>query len=390
MILHVDMDAFYASVEVRDRPELAPRPVVVGGSPDGRGVVAAANYVARSFGVHSAMPAATAKRLCPHAVFLRPRMGYYLDVAQQIRGIFHRYTPLVEPLSSDEAFLDVTASRALFGPAPELARRIKGDTVRELGLVASVGVAPNKFLAKLASDLDKPDGLVVVEPGTEQAFLAPLSVGSLWGVGRAAAEALERINVQTIGQLRRQHPEALRARLGKQGEHLWRLAHGWDERAVTPDHRAKSISHETTFEVNVNDGQALRAWLLDLTEQVSRRLREQGYRARTVQLKLRFSDFRTVTCAHSLPAPSSATGELWRAASHLLRERWAGDPQPVRLLGMGVSGFHQDGPTQGTLFEHDDRERNRRVDDVTDAITARFGRGALRRGAVLKNRSAPR
>jgi len=236
MILHVDMDAFYASVEERDRPDLRGRPVIVGGDAERRGVVSAANYAARRYGVHSAMPMATARRLCPHAVYLHPRIGYYAEIAEQIRAIFDRYTPLVEPLSLDEAFLDVTGSGALFGTAVEIGGRIKDEIRRELRLVASVGVAPNKFLAKLASDLEKPDGFVVVEPEGVQAFLDPLPVERLWGVGRVSSEALHRLGIRTVGQLRLWSCEALAARFGQAGQHLWQLAHGIDDRRVVPDH----------------------------------------------------------------------------------------------------------------------------------------------------------
>jgi nucleotidyltransferase/DNA polymerase involved in DNA repair len=235
LILHIDMDAFYASVEERDRPELAGQPVIVGGTPEGRGVVAAANYEVRKYGVHSAMPAATAKRLCPQAVFLRPRMDYYAEVSKQIRAIFGRYTPLVEPLSLDEAFLDVTGTEGLFGPPAELGRQIKREIRDELRLTASAGVARNKFLAKIASDLDKPDGFVVVEPGREQEFLDPLPIGRLWGVGRATGGKLEKLGVQTIGQLRQLSSELLTEQFGKHGGHLWQLAHCIDDRKVVPD-----------------------------------------------------------------------------------------------------------------------------------------------------------
>ena len=224
MILHVDMDAFYASVEEREVPELAGQPVVVGGSAKGRGVVAAANYEARKYGVHSAMPSAVAGRLCPHAIFIKPRIDYYSEVSRQIRDILGRYTPVIEPLSLDEAFLDVGQSERLFGPAPTIARLIKKNIRDELQLVASVGVAASKFIAKLASDLDKPDGLVVVDPGTEQEFLDPLPVGCVWGIGKASGEVFRALSVHTIGELREQRLEALQSRFGRHGEHLWRLA----------------------------------------------------------------------------------------------------------------------------------------------------------------------
>jgi DNA polymerase-4 len=282
MMIHVDMDAFYASVEQRDRPELAGKPVIVGGSPERRGVVAAANYVAREFGVHSAMPSVTARRLCPHGVFLPSRIDYYAEVSQQIRGIFERFTPLVEPLALDEAFLDVTGSEPLFGPAVKIGREIKRVIHQEVRLVASVGVAPNKFLAKIASDLEKPDGFVVVEPGHVSEFLDPLPVERIWGVGRQGSQVFHRLAVRTVGQLRQLPLEVLKQHFGAGGEHFWQLARGIDDRRVVPDRDAKSISHETTFQRDIDDRDVLRAWLLDLTEQVGWRLRRHGLRGRTV------------------------------------------------------------------------------------------------------------
>ena len=247
MILHVDMDAFYASVEARDRPELAKRPVIVGGTAEGRGVVAAANYVARQFGVHSAMPCATAKRLCPHAVFLPSRIDYYGQVSGKIREIFCRFTPIVEPLSLDEAFLDVTGSRKLFGAAVDIGRKIKQVIGEEIRLVASVGVAPNKSLAKIASDLEKPNGFVVVQPNNIEAFLEPLPVERIWGIGRQGSQVLHRMGIRTIGQLRQLPLDWLENHFGNNAQHFWQLARGIDDRAVVPDREAKSISHETTF-----------------------------------------------------------------------------------------------------------------------------------------------
>jgi DNA polymerase-4 len=386
MILHVDMDAFYASIEERDRPELVGRPLIVGGSPEGRGVVAAANYVVREFGVHSAMPTATALRLCPQAVVLPPRMGYYADVSRRIRSVFFRYTPLVEPLALDEAFLDVTGSAALFGPAAEIGRRIKEDILREVGLVASVGVAPNKFLAKIASDLKKPDALVVVDPERVQEFLDPLPVGRLWGVGRVTAGGLERMGARTIGELRRFPPEELRRRCGAQGEHFCRLAHGLDERRVVPDREAKSISHETTFPADLRDPDALRAWLWELAEQVGRRLRRHRLRGRTVQLKLRFADFRTITRARTLPEATNITREIGQTATELLAQALPSRHCGARLLGVGVTGFENSERTQRSLFEDADRQKQSQIDAVADAIQAKFGAAALTRGASRPGR----
>jgi DNA polymerase-4 len=384
MILHVDMDAFYASVEQRDRPELKGRPVIVGGNPEGRGVVSAASYEARKYGVHSAMPAATAVRQCPHAVFVRPRIGYYAQISRQIREVFHRFTPLVEPLALDEAFLDVHGSIGLFGPPVEIARQIKAAIREELNLVASIGVAPNKFLAKVASDLEKPDGLVIVEAGGEQAFLDPLPVGRLWGVGRVAGRAFVQWGIRTIGQLRRMPEDLLVSRFGSAGEHLWQLAHGQDARPVVPEHKAKSISHETTFERDIHDREVLRAWLLDLTDQVARRVRAQGLKGRTIQLKVRYSDFRTVTRSQSLPEPTDVTDEIWKTVAELFEQRLPPSLPPVRLLGMGVSGLDRSGEQQKLLFDTEERKRQSRLDSATDQIRQRFGSDAIGRAAGIQ------
>ncbi|MBI3864074.1 MAG: DNA polymerase IV [Planctomycetia bacterium] len=382
MILHVDMDAFYASVEERERPELVGKPLIVGGTPQGRGVVAAASYAVRKFGVHSAMPTSTALRLCPHAILLPPRMGFYAEVSEQIRAILERYTPLVEPLSLDEAFLDVTGSRLLFGTAVEIGRRIKREILEGVRLVASVGAAPNKFLAKIASDLKKPDGFVVVDPDRVHEFLDPLPVGRLWGVGRATGQALEQLGIRTIGDVRAMPLETLQQHFGKSGEHLWQLAHGLDDRPVVPDREAKSISHETTFAVDLDDRDALRAWLMELTEQVGRRLRRHDLRGRTVQLKVRFADFHTITRPKTLQEPTNITGEIWRTAAELLESCLAPRPQRIRLLGVGLAGF--DGPrrVQQSLFVDEERQKQSQLDRAADLIRDRFGSSALHRGSV--------
>jgi DNA polymerase-4 len=329
------------------------------------------------------MPAVTAHRLCPQGVFLAPRIGYYVEVSRQIRDIFERFTPLVEPLSLDEAFLDVTGSESLFGPAVEIGRQIRLAIRQELRLVASVGVAPNKFLAKIASDLKKPDALVVVEADKVQEFLDPLPVERIWGVGRESSKVFQRLGIRTIGQLRQWPLDTLQARFGSSGEHLWNLAHGRDDRAVVPEREAKSISHETTFEHDITDMEVLRAWLVDLTEQVGCRLRRHGLRGRTVQLKVRFADFSLITRSCTLPEPTNITDELWRLADELLCNRLPAGHLPVRLLGMGVSGLDDTGMTQGMLFDQKDRQKQSQLDAVADEIKNRFGAGAIRRGSGL-------
>jgi DNA polymerase IV len=385
MILHVDMDAFYASVEIRDRPELEGQPVIVGGTPEGRGVVAAASYEARKFGVHSAMPAGRALKLCPHAIVLKPRMSHYAEVSDQIHEILHRYTPLIEPLSLDEAFLDVTGSAALFGPAEGIARKIKDDIRDELRLVASVGVAPNKFLAKLASDLRKPDALVVVDPDRIQEFLDPLPVSRLWGVGRVTQEEIARLGVETIGQFRRLAQSDVESRFGKHGSALWDLAHGRDERRVIPDREAKSISHETTFSTDILSMEILQTRLLDLTDLVGQRLRRHRRVGRTVQLKLRYADFSTITRSETLDRPTNVTNEIWASATRMLSEKLPSRQLKVRLIGVGVQQLSSEQHRQPTLFDDMTHEKQSGADRVSDLIREKFGSQALRRGTSLND-----
>jgi len=380
MILHVDMDAFYASVEERDQPQLVGKPVIVGGTPEGRGVVAAANYVVREFGVHSALPTATALKRCPHAVVLRPRMEHYAAISAEIHKVFQRYTPLVEPLSLDEAFLDVTGSERLFGSAVEIARTIKTEIQQAVDLVASVGVAPNKFLAKIASDLDKPDGFVIVDSDRVEEFLDPLPVGRLWGVGRVTGQVFEQLHIRTIGDLRRMPLDSLRQRFGNAGEHLYQLARGIDDRLVVPDREAKSISHETTFPTDIADFEVLRAWLLELTEQVGRRLRRHGFRGRTVSIKVRAADFCTITRSQSLTEPTDSTQTIWETAADLLDKRVPKNHFPLRLLGVGLSGFDHSEHSQKTLFA-DGPDLDATADDIRD----RFGSSSLRRASSLQH-----
>jgi len=390
MILHVDMDAFYASVEQRDNPELVGKPVIVGGSGETRGVVCAANYEARRFGVHSAMPSVTARRLCPQGIFLPPRMDYYAQISRDIREIFHRFTPLVEPLSLDEAFLDVTGCEGLFGSAPQIAKKIKEEIQSRIRLVASVGVAPNKFLAKMASDLEKPDGFVVVDPHRVQDFLDPLPVGRLWGVGKVSGKAFQKLGISTIGQLRKLSVETLESHFGKSGRHFWQLAHGIDDRRVVPDRDAKSISHETTFAKDIADFAFLRIWLLELTEQVARRLRQHRLVGQTVQLKIRFADFRTITRRRTLAEPTNITEEIWQAAAELLTRGATASTSrrgAIRLLGVGVSGLEIDSGRQGNLFDNGRREKQQKLDQVTDQIRDRFGVSSLRRAARMERDS---
>jgi DNA polymerase-4 len=383
-ILHVDMDAFYASVEQRDNPELRGKPVIVGGSAGQRGVVSAASYEARRFGVHSAMPSATARRLCPQGVFLPVRMRHYATIARQIRDILLSFTPLVEPLSLDEAFLDVRGCEGLFGPAPEMARQIRQRVREETGLVASVGVAPNKFLAKLASDLRKPDALVVVPADGVAEFLRPLPVGRIWGVGARGEKRLHALGLHTVGQLAALPEEVLAGHFGETGRHVWRLANGLDSRHVVPDREARSISTETTFAHDIGDLDVLRVWLLDLVDQLAARLRRHGLRGRTVELKLRSSDFRTRTRSLSLADPTDVTDTIWQAVRTLFERGATRDVLPLRLIGVGASKLTRDATVQSDLFDGEQTERQSKLDRAVDAIRGQFGTGSIKRGSLFE------
>lgn len=385
MILHVDMDAFYASVEEREQPELADKPLVVGGTPEGRGVVAAANYAARRFGIHSAMATSRALQLCPNVIILRPRMELYAEVSKRIREIFHRYTPVVEPLSLDEAFLDATGSEMLFGSVEAIGRRIKDDIRNELNLIASVGVAPNKYLAKLASDMDKPDGFTVITADAIDATLEPLPVGRIWGVGKVTKQKFDGLNIQTIGQLKQLSVEELKTHFGASGEHFWNLARGIDDREVVPDREAKSISHENTFPEDVRDMDVLKAWLMEMTELVTRRLRQNELFGRTVHLKVRYSNFDTITRSKSLPSASSNTYLLYETAYELLNNQLPDRPLIVRLLGMGVSNLQRPTAVQMSLFDEEAETKDDRIDEVADRIRDKFGSLSLRRASAVQH-----
>ncbi|HWE97950.1 MAG TPA: DNA polymerase IV [Tepidisphaeraceae bacterium] len=380
-ILHVDMDAFFASVEQLDNPSLRGKPVLVGY--DGpRGVVAAASYEARQFDCHSAQPMSVAKRRCPHAVIVPVRFERYREVSQRMFVLFDEFSPVVEPLSVDEAFLDLTGSEKLLGEAEAVARRLKARVRGELGLTASVGVAPNKFLAKLASDLRKPDGLVVVRAADVDTLLPPMPVTKLWGVGPATAERLRLVGVRTIGDLRNRPADVLDRILGGDADRLLRLAHGIDDRPVVCDREAKSIGQEQTFGVDVEDAEEVRRVLFEQAEQVGRRLRKHALSARSVSLKIRFGDFETITRSTTLKEPIGGTAELWAAASGLF-DAWAAQSfRPVRLIGMTAAQLGAGGAQMG-LFPDPADEKQKRVDAVADRIAAKFGASAIRRGRGL-------
>jgi DNA polymerase-4 len=389
-IIHVDMDAFFASVEVLDRPELAGKPVIVGGQPEQRGVVASASYQARRYGVRSAMSSWRARQLCPQGILLRPRIRRYAAVSEQILAILREYTPLVEPVSIDEAFLDVTGAKLLFGPAPAIGRAIKRRIRAELKLTASVGIAPNKFLAKLASDLCKPDGFMVIEAGQAPAILADQPVERLWGVGPATAGRLAEIGVRQVRDLLSCPRRLLEERLGAWTGRLLELARGIDEEPVSPGGEPQSIGAETTFPVDIGDQDELCRQLDALVERVGRELREAGYRSRTVHLKARYPDFTTVTRARTLAVATDRTGVLRAEARRLLGERLGRRGRPLRLLGFSVSKLARSGEGQGVLFPDEPEERAGRFERAVDQLHQEFGRDALRPAAGITPRSGAR
>ena len=390
MIIHVDMDAYYASVEERDQPELVGRPLIVGGRPEGRGVVAAANYAARKFGVRSAMPTAKAIKLCPHLLIIPPRGDVYRQVSEQIHKIFSRYTPIIEPLSLDEAFLDPGGSEKLYGDAISIGKKIKCEIFDELHLVASVGVAPNKFLAKLASDQDKPDGFTIVTRDKVQEFLDPLPIFRMWGIGKAAQKQLQQLGITTIGNMRHTSESFLSQQFGKTGSRLWELCHGRDSRKVITESEAKSISRETTFDIDISSLDTLESFALTLTESVCFRLRKAELKVRTLHLKVRYQDFSTVTRSKTLPHLTSNTNEIWGVLQQLLRSLLKNKQFSVRLIGVGLSQFsHCDQtPRQQDLLEMTGTqndgvrasEKSNKIDEVTDQIKNRFGKPAIKLG----------
>ncbi|MFY1595225.1 DNA polymerase IV [Micromonospora sp. WMMD737] len=387
-ILHVDMDAFFASVEVRRRPELRGRPVVVGGTGP-RGVVSSASYEARRYGVRSAMPTARARALCPHAVYLPPDFTQYSAASAAVMQIFRDVTPLVEPLSLDEAFLDVAGARRLFGPPAAIARRIRERVAGEQGLSCSVGVGPSKFVAKLGSTRAKPDGLLVVPATRVLDFLHPLPVSALWGVGERSTETLRRLGLATIGDLAEAPVGMLRKALGEaSAAHLHELAWGRDPRRVTPEQAEKSIGAEVTFDVDVTDPLEIRRALLALAEKVGIRLRRAGQVGRTVSLKVRLTDFRTVSRSRTAGVPTDVAREIFDTVWALYT---ALDPgEPVRLVGVRVEGLAaaRETPRQLTLGAP---ERGwREAEAAADAAAARFGRSVIGPASLLGPREGRR
>jgi len=387
-IIHIDMDAFYASVEQRDNPSLKGLPVIVGGEAEKRGVVSAASYEARAYGVHSAMPTSQAKRLCPRGVFLPVRISRYREISEQIFRILIEYTPLVEPLSLDESFLDVSASEKLFGPALEIAKEIKRRIRHTTGLTASAGVAPNKFLAKIASDLKKPDGLVEIKPEKVREFLQDLPISKLWGVGRFTEKVLREMGILSVGQLAAYPLTVVEKKLGKFGWELAALARGEDDRPVIPRSEAKSISQEETFTPDLQVLQKMRKILLDQSERVGWELRKQKLKGRTVHLKVRYPDFSLITRSTTLSTPTDLGIEIYQTVIKLL-DKTRALQKGARLLGVGISNLHRHGPEQLSLFDSN-RKKIERSTEVVDRILDKFGSDSIKRASLIENdKNAP-
>jgi DNA polymerase-4 len=383
-ILHVDLDAFYASVEQRDDPSLRGKPVVVGGHRK-RGVVLAASYEARPFGVRSAMSMVEALRRCPQAVVVSPRMSSYAQISGQFFAILHRYSPLVEGLSLDEAFLDVTGEERLYGDGPQIARKIKDDVRGELQLVASVGVAPTKFVAKIASDLKKPDGLVHVEADGVTRFLHPLPVGRLWGVGKVTDEVLAKLNLRTIGDVARAGEEILRLKLGEEtARHLAQLARGIDDRDVVADRAPVSVGHEDTFDRDHHDRAGLERHILDQADRVCARLRDHRLRGRTVTLKVKYADHVRVSRRETLDRATADGRVVGAKAVALLRAVPDVERRGVRLTGVSLSSLEPRDGARQLLLDEPKRERGETLGDTLDRIAGKFGRNALKRAVLLE------
>jgi DNA polymerase-4 len=380
-IMHIDLDAFFVSVEQVDNPELRGKPVVVGGNPEKRGVVAAASYEARAFGLHSGMPLVTASRLCPQAVFIEGSFPKYRRASQRFLAILADFSPYLEPMGLDEAFLDATGFESIHGSTRTMAVRIKKRVRDELGLSASIGIAGGKVVAKVASELSKPDGLLEVAAGEESSFLAPLEVAKLPGVGRRTEQILKRRGLTTIGKLASAPSAALRAELGVYGEVLHRHANGIDERRVMPPAEAKSISRETTFAEDTRDRARLKATLRYLSERVGSQLREQGKEARCIVLKLRYADFTTISRHHTLSQGTSTDQDIFEGGYALLEKALSRETRPVRLIGIGVSGFTE--PARQMDMLKPAALRQEQLNKTIDRIRKKYGFRAIQTGQTL-------
>jgi DNA polymerase-4 len=382
-IIHLDMDAFYPAVEVLDNPALKGKPVIVGGS-RARGVVSSASYEARKFGVHSAQPISTAKRLCPKAIFLPVRMSRYKEISRQVFVIFHRFTPLVEPLSIDEAFLDVTDSVILFGQPKDIAKKIKGLVVKETGLTISAGVAPSKFVAKIASDMEKPDGLTVVPPDRVRDFLDPLPIKKMWGAGKVTQGTLKRLNIRTFKDLSQIPVETMKEKFGKHGLQMQRLSMGIDGREVITGHEVKSIGHEETFAQDILETAMAKKELLSLSGRLARRMRRHGLEGRTITLKVKYHDFVLITRSTTLPEFTDDGLVIYSTICGLL-EKTAVGTKPVRLLGISLSQLSRlSSGVQLGLFEPDKlSDKRKKLNTTLDSLHERFGKRSVLPGTLL-------
>lgn len=379
-IIHVDMDAFYASVEKRDNPELEGKPVIVGGDPEGRGVVAAACYNVREYGVHSAMPAAEAKRRCPHAIFLPVRMDRYKEVSEQLFEILSNYTPVIEKLSVDEAFLDISGTERLFGSPREVGRMIQRQIKEELSLQASVGIAPNKFLAKLASDMDKPAGFTVIEEDKIQEVLDPLPIEKIWGVGEKTEEKLHKINIKKIKELKEVSEEDLVSIFGKFGQKLYSLARGIDNREVEKISTTKSISHEQTFSEDMEEEEYLFSVLMEFSGKVARRLRKKNLKAETVFVKVSYDIFKSSSRQITYQRAFHDTETIYFAGKKLIRDNNL-FKRPVRLLGVGVSNLIPADQEQLSLFAGEDEDDS--MVEAIDRLKDKFGESSVLRAREI-------
>jgi len=384
-IIHIDMDAFFAAVEQLDNPEYRGKPLIVGADPKGgkgRGVVATCSYEARAFGIHSAMPISQAYRRCPHGIYVPGRYGRYSELSRAMMEILEQFTPTIEKISIDEAFLDVTHSLQLFPDAEAFGLEIKKRILNELRLTASIGLAPNKFLAKIASDLDKPDGFVVVRPGEETSFLHPLPISRLWGVGRKTEEALLQMGIRKIGDIAARSEAELNGRFGKWGNALWRLSHGLDEREVVSGWARKSISQERTFDQDTADQQQIEFTLAKLAESLTRLMRKDKLKGRTVTLKIRFEDFSTFTRSKTF-ADFIDSSQIIKGVAVSLYRRMNRNGQKVRLLGIGVSQLNSVAGEQLGLFEQD-APMNSKLSRLLDSLQDKFGEDAVKRASLLE------
>ncbi len=387
-ILHVDMDAFFAAIEQREHPEFQGKPVIVGADPKqgkGRGVVSTCSYEAREYGIHSAMPIMQAYKRCPHGIYVPPNGRLYSQVSKDIFKIFFEFTDMVEPLSIDEAFLEISGSIKLLGSPKKIAQKLKYRIYQEQAITASVGIAPNKFLAKIASDLDKPDGLVIVDEDKIQPFLHPLPLKRMWGAGKKTIEKLNKDGIHTIGDLAKFPRELLVKKYGKTGLHFYKLSHGIDDRSVVPDHAVKSVSNEHTFHEDLFDLDQIYQTLLRLSEKVAYRMRKQGLKGRTIHLKLRYEGFETLTRNKTINHQTANTEIIHGIIKELFDRNYNRD-RKVRLLGVGVSGFEQKSSQQLNLFDNVDKEVSK-LDKVEDLVRKKFGKNAINRAEGLSKSS---